>query len=365
MEKRIQSPGLSIVFSRDEIETARKEGKLLSLDIELTKHCNLRCIYCYVGSVEKHEDELGLSEVIRIIDEARELGLKTLTLTGGEPLLDEKYFTIAKYAYEHSISILLFTNGTLITKEVAQKLVDLSISPCVKLDSLSPRTQDYLAAKKGTLENIKNGICNLIDVGYTTNHPALSVNAVATRRNFNEIPELWAWARRQNIVPFLTRLQPMGKAKGKVDLMLASKELYELYCKISEVDKGFGIAWEPIIPWVYGKACKRHYIGCFIDCYGNVQPCSGVPIKAGNIREHSLRDILSKAKIFEVARNIGNYIEGICRTCKYKSECYGCRSIAHSMTGSFIAADPLCWHNQDGSLVQETAKLAVRRKEQG
>jgi radical SAM protein with 4Fe4S-binding SPASM domain len=277
---------------------------------------------------------------------ARVLGLRTLNLTGGEPLLDKKYFSIAEYANRRNISMLLFTNGMLITRKVAQRLMDLKISPCVKLDSLSSATQDYLASKKGTLEKIRNGIRNLMDVGYTTTYPVLSVNAVISQQNLNEIPELWVWARKHNIVPSLTRLQPMGRAKGRTDLMVAPKEIYELYGKISEIDKGLGITWEPTIPWVYGKACKRHYIGCFIDSRGNVQPCSGVPIKAGNIRERGLGEILSSARIFEVARNIENYIEGACKSCKYKSECYGCRSIAYCTSGSFTAADPLCWYNR-------------------
>ena len=142
-----------------------------------------------------------------------------------------------------------------------------------------------------------------------------------------------------------------------IDLTLTPKELYNLFCKISEVDKEFGIFWEPNTPWVHGKACKRHYVGCFIDSHGDVQPCSGVPIKSGNIREHSLAEILSNSKIFEVARNIESYIEGACRSCKYKSECYGCRSIAYFMKGSFTAADPLCWHNQE-EVVDSCDKIA-------
>ena len=345
LNNRIHSPGLALTFSENEIEIARKERKLLSLDIELTKACNLSCLYCYAASEENQKDELGLSEIIRVIDEAKELGLRTLNLTGGEPLLDKKYFTIAKYAYECNISVLLFTNGTLITEEIAQELMELRISPCVKLDSLSSSVQDYLADKNGVLESIKKGINNLIMVGYTTKYPVLSVNAVVCRHTLDEIPELWAWARRQNIVPSVTRLQLMGRAKERADLMVTPEELRELYSKVSQIDKEFGIVWEPTIPWPYGQACIRHYIGCFIDSQGNVQPCSGIPIKAGNVRERSLKEILSGADIFKVARNMENHVEGACKICQYRSECYGCRSISYFMAGSFTAADPLCWHS--------------------
>jgi MoaA/NifB/PqqE/SkfB family radical SAM enzyme len=97
-------------------------------------------------------------------------------LTGGEPLLYEHYFEIASYARDREIAVLLLTNGTLITKQIARQLMDLRIFPCVKLDSLSAETQDYLAGAKGSYAKIMNGLKNLIEVGYTTTHPVLSVN---------------------------------------------------------------------------------------------------------------------------------------------------------------------------------------------
>ena len=186
---------------------------MLSLDIELTKLCNLRCLYCYAAPGEKQKNELSFEELKRTIDEARELGLQTLTLTGGEPLLDKKYFAIAAYAHECGLSVLLFTNGTLITKKVAQKLLELEVSPCVKLDALSSATQDKLAGVKGALEKIKAGINNLISVGYTTGDLALSVNATVCRENIEEIPELWVWARELHIVPSLTRLKASSTSR--------------------------------------------------------------------------------------------------------------------------------------------------------
>ncbi len=348
MQKIVHSPGLALTFGKEEIDTARREGKLLSLDIAVTGLCNLHCIYCYADASGKKDDkELSLTEVYRAIDEAIDLGIKTLNITGGEPLLHENYFDIAKYAHKRGISVLLFTNGTLIDEKVAEKLMDLRISPCVKLDSLVPEIQDYLAGSKESLNRIRNGINRLIDVGYTDKYPVLSVNAVICRQNLDEIPRLWIWARRQNLIPSVTRLQAMGRAKERFDLTVTSMELYRLFHQLSEIDRALGIEWQPDIPWIYGKSCKRQYIGCFIDRHGNVQPCSGVPIKAGNIRDQSLTDILSGSEIFNVARNIDKYTEGACGSCTHKGECYGCRSIAYFEDCSFTAADPLCWHNHN------------------
>ena len=344
---RIQSPGLALVFSPEEIKEARKEGKLLSLDIELTKLCNFRCIYCYAAPGERQDHELTVEEICDVIDEAITLGLKTVTLTGGEPLLDEKYFTVAQHARERNLLVLLFTNGSCITKEVANRLMELKVSPCVKLDSLSKATQDRMAGLSGAYQQIMAGIENFIAAGFTTKHPVLALNATACRENLKELPDLWFWARQRGISPSLTRLQLMGRAQNRSDLMLTPFELKDLFSSLSEIDKKFGFLWKPEIPWHNGKACRRHFIGGFVDSQGNVQPCSGIPIYGGNIRETSLTEIVTTSDIFKKARNITDELEGACRTCSHSAECYGCRSIAYFSGNGFTGADPLCWHNED------------------
>lgn len=334
------------MFSPEEIRQARKERKLLSLDIELTKRCNFKCIYCYAAREARPEHELTAEELFAVIDEALALGLRTMTLTGGEPLLDPKYFTVARYARERGISILLFTNGSTITREVAAELMELRVSPCIKLDALSEKIQDCLAGTPGAHQQILRGIKNLIEAGFSTEHPVLAVNATVCRENLRELPALWSWARSQGISPSLTRLQPMGRAYKRPHLAVAAAELEELFRSLSEIDQRFGFFWDPVIPWPQGKACRRHYIGCFIDSQGNVQPCSGVPLRAGSIRQHRLGDILATAAVFKQARDMEHEVEGACRSCAYHMECYGCRSLAYWAGEGFTGADPLCWHSQ-------------------
>lgn len=44
-------------FTWDEVFKARDEGRLLSFDLELSKACNLRCIYCYAESGTKRKND--------------------------------------------------------------------------------------------------------------------------------------------------------------------------------------------------------------------------------------------------------------------------------------------------------------------
>ena len=219
----------------------------------------------------------------------------------------------------------------------------LKVAPCVKLDSLSASVQDEMAGVVGAYDRIQKGLGHLISAGFTSDYPVLAINATVCRKNIDGIPALWKWAREHDISPSITRLQPMGRATGKEDLSVAASELQLLYHRLSKIDQTFGIHWEPNMPWHTGKAYRRHDIGGFVDSQGNVQPCSGVPLPAGNIRETKIGDILSSTEIFKTARDIRKNLKGKCGSCKNNDKCYGCRSISYFSGNGFTGSDDLCW----------------------
>jgi radical SAM protein with 4Fe4S-binding SPASM domain len=210
------------------------------------------------------------------------------------------------------------------------------------MDSQTPEIQDRLAGKAGAHRAIQAALNLLEKAGYGTRLP-LAVNAVANRLNAGELPAFWRWARTRGLIPSLTRLQPMGRASGREDLSLKPSELKYLFEKLAAVDAAAGFPWEPGIPWPQGKACRRHYIGAYVDAEGQVQPCSGVNIRAGSVRENNLAEILAGPVMCQ-AREIDRHLEGKCGKCDKHDRCYGCRSLAYLSTGRFSGPDPLCWY---------------------
>ena len=99
-----------------------------------------------------------------------------------------------------------------------------------------------------------------------------------------------------------------------------------------------------LIPFPGEVGCIKMYISCFICSNGDVQPCSNLPITGGNIYRENLREILEKSEIFQIVRRIGRNVKGACATCIYRDRCYGCRGLAHSVKGDFLAEDPWCWN---------------------
>lgn len=64
---------------------------------------------------------------------------------------------------------------------------------------------------------------------------------------------------------------------------------------------------------------------------------------AGNVRDHTLAEIIHDSKVIQELRNIRSTIKGRCAQCDLNASCYGCRGHAYQVTGDYLAEDPLCW----------------------
>ncbi len=142
------------------------------INVDLTDQCNLACIHCshtdYVKS--KHYSKIFLPNEFntKMIDEVKLRGkgkTQYVRYTGsGEPLLHSKVFTILEYAVKNSgTTISLTTNGTIMNKEKAKKLVDIGVHVIdISIDAFKPETYKTIR-KNGKLEVTKRNILNLID----------------------------------------------------------------------------------------------------------------------------------------------------------------------------------------------------------
>ena len=123
----------------------------------LTRRCNLECAHCYIsaGPRESATSELATAECLRIVDEL--LGLNPapmLILSGGEPLLRHDLTQIAAYASQRGATVVVGTNGTLLTDERIAGLKAAGVRGiAVSIDSLRPGYHDNFRHGKGSLDD--------------------------------------------------------------------------------------------------------------------------------------------------------------------------------------------------------------------
>lgn len=336
-------------FSREEIAGCLAREGLLSLELEFTKKCNLRCTYCYASAGDALQGELTLPELIGVIEQARQLGARRVVLLGGgEPFLFPPVKEVIRHIHSLGLSQAVFTNGMLLSKELCRFLWDHRVKVAVKHNSFLPAVQDALAGVTGAHRLIARGLRLLMESGYPGEDRPLCIQSVICRQNRDEIEPMWIWARERGITPYVEVLTNQGRAKENPDLALLPGEVRTIFHRLSAIDRErFGVRWTPKPP-IAGFTCRRHLYSCLVNSQGFVQPCTGVDLSVGNVREKPLAAILRDSGVIRDLRQIHQRIDPACRACEFGGECYGCRGNAYQATGSYLAADPACWLKQGG-----------------
>lgn len=334
-------------FAPEEISRARREGRLLSLELELSRRCDLRCLYCYADSGTELEDEITLAEIHAVLDQAMALGIRRVViLGGGEPLLYPHVLPIMEYLSRRNIGIDLFTNGTRITPDLARELVRLKVAPVVKMNSMRPQVQDFLAGREGAYAHIRRGLELLLEAGYPAAGLPLGAQTVVCRQNIDELPAMWCWLRDRRIIPYVELLTLQGRARQYPELAVPVDEIQRIFETLAAIDRRqYGLDWQPHPP-VAGLSCNRHAYSCTVTVTGDIVPCPGISLPIGNIRRTPLAEILAGSRVIRELRHAYEHVKGGCRDCELAPGCYGCRGMAYQATGDYLAEDPLCWRCQ-------------------
>jgi radical SAM protein with 4Fe4S-binding SPASM domain len=171
------------------------------LQVEITGACNLRCRMClvrYAPAVGRREGALDLEQFLELVDSIPRL--RKLTLQGlGEPLLSPHLFEMVDYARARDIEVGFNTNGTLLDRETAGRLVAAGVSWLhVSLDGATAATYEdvrhgpALRPRPGQFERVVANLRGLIDAraaaGSAT--PRVHIVFVAMRRNIEELERL-------------------------------------------------------------------------------------------------------------------------------------------------------------------------------
>ena len=135
-------------MNNERLKDAEGANKMLLIDLETSNKCNLNCQYCFrdvYGTKEALERELNLRQRLDLIKQAKELGCETIKVTGaGEPFADLDLWPMIDYANALGMWVLIFTNGSLITKEIAEKISNMNVSLIVKCNSFDESTEDEM-----------------------------------------------------------------------------------------------------------------------------------------------------------------------------------------------------------------------------
>ena len=160
--------------------------------IEVTHRCNNNCVQCYnnlpLEDKEARHKELTYEEHCRILDEITALGCIWLLFTGGEIFARKDFLDIYTYAKQKGLLVTLFTNGTLITPEIADYLVQYRpFAIEITLYGRTQQTYEQVTGIPGSFARCMQGIRLLMERGLPL---TLKSMAIASNKH-----ELWDMKR--------------------------------------------------------------------------------------------------------------------------------------------------------------------------
>ena len=187
-----------------DISAETGNGRSGTLMVHLLGRCNLTCLHCYMGGSPFRREQLPLDLVLRAVSECAELGVATLYLTGGEPLLYrglEKVLLVA--ALIPKLDITVCTNGTLITARHTALFKDTSAKVNISVDGDS-EFHDRFRNLPGAFRSTERGLRCLVDAGIP-----VTVIATISQANLHLLASMVEWAGNAGVTTF--RAQPLLK----------------------------------------------------------------------------------------------------------------------------------------------------------
>ena len=162
--------------------------------IEVTRRCPLECAHCYnnlaMNDVEARRGELTYDEHCDLLDQMADAGCLWILYTGGEIFARKDFFDIYIYAKKKGFLITLFTNGTLITPRIADRLVEWRpFSIEITLYGRTRETYERLTGIPGSYDRCLRGIDLLLSRGLP-----LKLKTVAVSINKHEVGDMKTFA---------------------------------------------------------------------------------------------------------------------------------------------------------------------------
>jgi MoaA/NifB/PqqE/SkfB family radical SAM enzyme len=260
----------------------------LFLVISPTMRCNLRCPGCYAGEYEQHQG-LSTELVDRVISEAKEMGTYFITMSGGEVFMRPDMFDIWKA--HGDVYFQLYTNGTMITEEVARKLEECgNVAPMISIEGGRERTDARRGP--GAFDRVQRAMDNLREAGVM-----FGASFTETRENMHEIASdeiLDLLVEKGAMVAWYFQYIPIGR-EPHVELMPTPEQRDWLRRRLLDVRERkaifIGDFWND---GYYVEGCiaaGREYL--HINANGDVEPCVFCHFAVDNIEGKSLAEVLN------------------------------------------------------------------------
>ena len=308
MLKRLYKLGELTIIKNNKDEEI-KSHNLIDLFWECTLTCNANCKHCGSNAENRMcERELSTVEIknaFKQIAQDMDASSILINVTGGEPLVRQDLCDVMEYATNKlGFHWGMTTNGMLLNEYNIEKLKKANMETVsISIDGLE-NTHDEFRGISGSYKLIIENIKKLKKANFVEH---IQVTSVINKNNIKEIDQLYEIMLNLKVDSWrLVSMDPIGRAKENLNLLLDGKELKQLLNFIIRKNKERRMRIIYGCPGFLGLKYEKDVRGYYFNCRtginiasilynGDLFVCPNVPrikkLIQGNIREDNFKNI--------------------------------------------------------------------------
>lgn len=332
---------------------------------EITMGCNMRCMHCGSICESALEDELTTEEALQLCRDIGDMGLKWITLSGGEPFTRKDWSQIVQELTQNGVMANMITNGWNLDRKTLQTAKASNVSTiAISVDGTQAIHDDI--RKEGSFQRLSQAFDLMHELGIVSG----AVTTVSTR-NIDILEDIREFLIEKHVEFWQVQIGlPMGNMAKNDDMILQPDAIDKILDFIHESAKRGGIKVYPadcigyynhketeIRKILFASESDDFWEGCHagkrslgILQNGDILGCTSIRDRdfiEGNIRERSLRDIWEDPNAFQWNREMRKEkLSGHCKTCDFGELCKGgCPNTRLTTKGSIYDENTYCSFN--------------------
>ena len=317
--------------------------------MELLPLCNMNCSMCYIRQDPREMAKIGrmlsLQEWLRIAEEAKEAGVVSLLLTGGEPLLYPDFKELYVALTDMGFVITINTNATLIDESMARFIAE---RPCRRLNitlyGKDDETYDKLCKNpKGFTQ-----VMHAVELLQNYRIP-FRFNCTITPENIDQLEDLISIANERNtpIVVNSHVFSPIRKEAQQFRRISPEENAQVQINQYRLQHQGFDlqmVAWNTLRQMERpNRSCTSEALGCraglcgfWMTWNGDLLPCGMFDKPKISLLDHTFQESWEYI-VAEVAKL--HMYEG-CYSCDKRNICSVCAAICLTENGGDMTKKP-------------------------
>jgi radical SAM protein with 4Fe4S-binding SPASM domain len=292
-----------------------------------TYRCNFHCVHCEASAGTTMVRELTTDEAFRLIDDLEEAGVRSIIISGGEPLIRKDIFLIIEHILRRGLTYSIASNSYLVAgfhEEFRRMKPELYFTSIDGLEQTNDAIRGMHGAFQRTIEAVK--FFQSVGVNYRT------INTVVLPDNIHQLPELKKCIQDSGATLWTLAIPiPVGRAKGNPNMSLDAGQMNYLFEFIRSARKEMNIELTEDAGYLGGYGpelrsypffCEAGLTQCAVMPDGEVLGCHSAydsSFSEGNIRTRSFKEIWQNG----FSRFRRPHFEPACRSCRYLEACRG------------------------------------------